>query len=518
MALSRSEKELTVGNSYGASSKHNVTSSLPSWDSFCFTVRKENMPVMSMRMNNQILRGEQIIPYFEEFTVSTTWKFKLASFNIYSKSLQQQTPECGALGDIYPWDPNNWTSDKFSQIDQMLDAEICKNTILFKYPAKKMLSEAIKDCKRLGGKMPLFEELNQDIFSFYNITNARGNELFLPLTLENGKYRNLFDQEIVDFNRTFWKMGQPNGGTEDTGIACNALGCDDTKESYERYFLCKLENPMKLKVRGLCPDSKIDNIYIPLSKPTGSSEITMVGKNSHIKYSAGNWKLFIHNSRTTAESKASKDSMLLGTHPWKINNDPICTGGNENNLDLSFNTCKEDAYNCENGDCIDIHKLCDGKYDCPDNSDEHSCEKVYITGNYNKNFGEIGLDNMTKVDITTEIVSLLAIDDKEGTIRAQLKIQLNWKDSRLGYMNLKDSSLENTLGTKEANGIWRPRLQLFDTNIYQREQHKNETVTVMKNKNDTPTFAPNFLVYNGLFYINNPNTLQLKTWLRLIFI
>ena len=125
---------------------------------------------------------------------------------------------------------------------------------------------------------------------------------------------------------------------------------------------------------------------------------------------------------------------------------------------------------------------------------------------------------MTKVDITTEIVSLLAIDDKEGTIRAQLKIQLNWKDSRLGYMNLKDSSLENTLGTKEANGIWRPRLQLFDTNIYQREQHKNETVTVMKNKNDTPTFAPNFLVYNGLFYINNPNTLQLKTWLRLIFI
>jgi hypothetical protein len=35
--------------------------------------------------------------------------------------------------------------------------------------------------------------------------------------------------------------------------------------------------------------------------------------------------------------------------------------------------CNADQFKCTNGGCIDARKKCDKIYDCPDGSDEHTC-------------------------------------------------------------------------------------------------------------------------------------------------
>ena len=515
--ITHSETKFTIRNLL-KTEIHEVESRTPNWDNFCFTAKQENMSLLEIRLNNQLLDSKLLIPNSDELIVSITGTTKLAMVNIYGESLEERTPACGKSGDIYSWNTNDWTFDNSAQINEVPIPEVCDNTMLFKHPVERSLPEATKECKRLDAVMPLFEELEENnVYSYFGLGNSYGDGLLLPvLRTENGRYRNIFDQSIRTFDKSFMEKAALNGGSDEPVILCNEKECNDVSKSDPYNFICKVKSGMIMKVRGLCPNSKIDREYIPLSKSTNDSEVTLVGKNSHIKFNPQNdrWKLYVHYGKTTAESKTNKGSVLLGTHLWTIDNDPICNGSNRFDLQLNINTCKDEEYNCVNGDCVRISERCDGKFDCMDASDEKNCKIIHIGGNYNPNIGDVGLDNVTEVNVTTEILSLLAINDKDGTIRAQLKIQLDWKDSRLDYLNLKDSSVENKLNSKDTESIWKPILHLFDTDINKREQHNSETITVKKNDTDEPSYTDSSILHNEHVYHGGHNTLQLNTWLR----
>lgn len=49
------------------------------------------------------------------------------------------------------------------------------------------------------------------------------------------------------------------------------------------------------------------------------------------------------------------------------------SGEDEMNCPVKVNKCKEDHFQCENGDCIKSSLVCDLHYDCKDKSDETDC-------------------------------------------------------------------------------------------------------------------------------------------------
>ena len=79
---------------------------------------------------------------------------------------------------------------------------------------------------------------------------------------------------------------------------------------------------MYLQLRGLCPDSYIDQLYVPRNKPRGN-KLQLIGfKNSIIEHAGVNvgWKLKVNGflQNTTAITESLQESYVLGTHQRNV--------------------------------------------------------------------------------------------------------------------------------------------------------------------------------------------------------
>ena len=125
-------------------------------------------------------------------------------------------------------------------------------------------------------------------------------------------------------------------------------------------MLCACEHPeqMYLQLRGLCPDSNIDQDYIPRNRPRSGS-VDLIGfKNTVIEYEGAKlgWKLKVHGvlDNTTAQSKAPLSSYVLGTHEWLIEGDNTACGnmGEAYTRVLKLTGCRVGEFTCSDGQCI----------------------------------------------------------------------------------------------------------------------------------------------------------------------
>ena len=186
------------------------------------------------------------------------------------------------------------------------------------------------------------------------------------------------------------------------------------------------------------------------------------------------WILTEAKSDVTAVSRATKTSYLLGKHEWTISNDVyVCGKGEPYTTMLKLTGCKEEGeFTCDDGQCIKMERRCDqvtGKEpNCRDKSDENGCQLIVFENNYNKNIPPIGRTDdggsvPAEVSISINLMKVVEIEERDHSIHLQFEINLEWREDRVKYQNLKDKVSLNALSERDIKTLWLPRIVYANT-------------------------------------------------------
>ena len=251
-------------------------------------------------------------------------------------------------------------------------------------------------------------------------------------------------------------------------------------------------------LRGLCPKSKLDLMYVPRFKWYDAHlRVWWIGSvSSELRFiwepSPGYWEVKHIRSNITATSSTDYESHALGRHTWSISGD-TCKAGQKSYLaDLKLTLCSEAEFTCRDGNCVNMDQRCDQIPNCKDVSDEIGCQTVIFNNGYRKDipptqpilnlrnprdflFPSLSkaptASNMSKalvpLDLEIEIsdvkVVSMEMEEVQHYITFQFKISLTWRDQRVSFHNLKHDKSLNALNSNETNQLWLPLLFYVNT-------------------------------------------------------
>ena len=137
----------------------------------------------------------------------------------------------------------------------------------------------------------------------------------------------------TSFNVSLFKTGKPSGGNNYNLLFWDDSakgGAEDASASYNFiYSLCEhSKQPRRLKTRGLCSSSLIDNEYQASTHPDGKTIVWFGGISSAIiQYDNESSGLILKSlgNMAYAQINLSNSADLIGKHEWTIFNDTGCS-------------------------------------------------------------------------------------------------------------------------------------------------------------------------------------------------
>ena len=239
---------------------------------------------------------------------------------------------------------------------------------------------------------------------------------------------------------------------------------------YSMLFQLSSWNQSYLESSGLCGQTGFDLEYTMIMGENGYVEYVGL-MNSVIKYDLQEKSWIIKSlphPNTFARSKAKFTSLFIGRHTWLVSNNDKCQAG-EVEMSVKLSTCVEGQFTCGDGVFIDIDERCDRAKHCTDWSDELGCNTVQIPPGYLQECVPIKLGKNSTTIIKVKTVVSFAIKDvtnifeKEGAIGFRFTLQMEWKDNRVEFLNLREESKMNLLSKSEMLNIWVPSLIFYNT-------------------------------------------------------
>jgi hypothetical protein len=269
-----------------------------------------------------------------------------------------------------------------------------------------------------------------------------------------------------------------------------------------------------LFLRGLCSKTKLSRAYYPANKLKQFVWVGLDGTIISYNMSENVWIASIKGQKAKATIEASFDSLLLGTHTWTIHNDHGCFPGPPRPVQLNLSYCPNTMFNCGDGSCINLDLRCNENTDCFDGKDEVDCNIINLPQNYNK---EVTSNNDTSiVNITVEINNILSIDENMGKIRVNMRLIMEWCDSRLTFLNLKNVSELNVLGDYEHNLIWKPKVIFLNIEKKNLEETIQPLIMVKTQNLNMYDLAEYTALYSSKRYSGSTMTIHWYTEFRYV--
>ena len=137
---------------------------------------------------------------------------------------------------------------------------------------------------------------------------------------------------------------------------------------------------------------------------------------------------------------------------------------------MKLTGCKNTQFTCNNGQCVLMEARCNQMPDCKDASDEMGCRILTLKDGYSKRVPPVGTTGRelktlkpVAVNVSLTVYKVVAIEEEDHSIELQFQINLEWKENRATYYNLKQESYLNALSMDEINTLWLPLVIYLNT-------------------------------------------------------
>ena len=383
---------------------------------------------------------------------------RLTNLNVYNSALTDDKminltdgESCSEEGDYLSWKEAQWNVTGYINQETTIKEEaLCfqprSNLVLF--TAKFVDWE---DCMLFCEKFPntrspsvrTDKELLEMMRAVKRIQNLNPREMVLPYWIAvtdskiEGQWVDYYTSDPVDIKGV--AAGKIDGGEiQNCGLILTARGGWQDWECRTRsqvMCLCESKGQMFLTLRGLCPDSNIDQYFVPQNNDTDGQAMFRGLFNTIIEYHKADnlWHLRVvgSNSKTVATSSKPKPSFLLGISEWTVTGDNFeCNNGMPYTTVLKLSGCKDTEFTCHDGQCIKMEERCDQIIHCRDQSDEKYCSLLVLKQGYNRKVAPFIYDKARKevdpvrVDVSTSVQHIIEISEVNNIIGLKFEIRL----------------------------------------------------------------------------------------------
>ena len=373
---------------------------------------------------------------------------KVSQLNIFSRHLtlaemvsRTAGEDCRlGNGDYLAWESSQWNlKGKAKFVSPVTAEDLCRRVSKIQlFTAPTQFDQCVDHCEKIqGGRLPTVRSLTEQealygrVDEVLYVNEAKQKEsgtmsfsAWVPINQINGTWVDLYNKKpMADL---IWAKGNPT--PESCAlyiIPWKGLGSYTCKVQIKAVFLfcpCHFPDSPRLTLRGLCPDSNLDQSYVPRNDPVTGwvyyyGTFKTIAKLDGLE---GKWEMQSAFFNTTASTDAKPSTFILGKHSWNIGGDSQgCHSGQPYTTKLKLTGCTEGDFTCDDGQCVRMEERCNQVPDCRDESDENGCQLVAFKNNYKKEIPPIGRAKdgraiPANVDISITLMKVVEIEEIAG--------------------------------------------------------------------------------------------------------